>query len=215
MYKSKDNIDLFTVSKVKVPFGGLPEGESRIKACRLYKALYDEDIQLPGSFLVAKLKFDDSEEELKENYPKEYDILVKESLRRTKIANITSMENRLETKKEEITGYDILDFGKVVDKINKSESIDEIKNFLKEKRKENKLFKILSPSTKTVKIKDINRIALPLDSEEVPEFITEYINSDDLVIFENLASVIVKGIGIETVRNTGKQEIITNVVSYY
>ena len=125
------------------------------------------------------------------------------------------MENRLETKKEEITGYDILDFGKVVDKINKSESIDEIKNFLKEKRKENKLFKILSPSTKTVKIKDINRIALPLDSEEVPEFITEYINSDDLVIFENLASVIVKGIGIETVRNTGKQEIITNVVSYY
>lgn len=215
MYKSKDNIDLFTVSKVKVPFGGLPEGESRIKACRLYKALYGEDIQLPGSFLVAKLKFDDSEEELKENYPKEYDILVKESLRRTKIANITSMENRLETKKEEITGYDVLDFGKVVDKINKSESIDEIKNFLKEKRKENKLFKILSPSTKTVKIKDINRIALPLDSEEVPEFITEYINSDDLVIFENLASVIVKGIGIETVRNTGKQEIITNVVSYY
>ena len=215
MYKSKDNIDLFTVSKVKVPFGGLPEGESRIKACRLYKALYGEDIQLPGSFLVAKLKFDDSEEELKENYPKEYDILVKESLRRTKTANITSMENRLETKKEELTGYDILDFGKVVDKINKSESIDEIKNFLKEKRKESKLFKILSPSTKTVKIKDINRIALPLDSEEVPEFITEYINSDDLVIFENLASVIIKGIGIETVRNTGKQEIITNVVSYY
>ena len=125
------------------------------------------------------------------------------------------MKNRLETKKDELTGYDILDFGKLVDKINKAKSTEEIKSLLKDKRKENKLFKILSPSTKTVKIKDINKIALPLDSEEVPEFITTYIDSDDLVIFENLASVIVKGIGIETVRNIAKQEIITNVISYY
>jgi len=215
MYKSKENIDLFTVSKLKVDFGGLPEGESRIKACRLYKALYGKDISLPGSFLLAKLKFDDLEEDIKERYPKEYDILEKEALRRSKIANISSMENRLETKKEELTGNDILDFGKIVDKIKKANSLEEIKNLLKEKRKENKVFKILSPSTKSVKIKDIDRIALPLDSEEVPEFITEYINSDDLVIFENLASVIVKGIGIETVRNVSKQEIITNVISYY
>lgn len=215
MYKSKENIDLFTVSKLKVSFGGLPEGESRIKACRLYNALYGKDIQLPGSFLVAKLKFADVEEELKENYPKEYEILNKEALRRTKIANITSMKNRLESKKDELTGYEILDFGKIVDKIKKAKSTEEIKNLLKDKRKENKVFKILSPSTKTVKIKDINKIALPLDSEEVPEFITTYIDSDDLVIFENLASVIVKGIGIETVRNVAKQEIITNVVSYY
>ena len=217
MYKSKDNIDLFTVSKVKVPFGGLPEGESRIKACRLYKALYGEDIQLPGSFLVAKLKFDDSEEELKENYPKEYDILVKESLRRTKIANLTSIENRVIN----IYGYPEANekAKRILEELNKDinncDSIEEIKDYLKSRRKEDKGFKNICPSSKTVKIKDINRIALPLDSEEVPEFITEYINSDDLVIFENLASVIVKGIGIETVRNTGKQEIITNVVSYY
>ena len=125
------------------------------------------------------------------------------------------MKNRFETKKDELTGYEILDFGKIVDKIKKAKSTEEIKNLLKDKRKENKVFKILSPSTKTVKIKDINKIALPLDSEEVPEFITTYIDSDDLVIFENLASVIVKGIGIETVRNVAKQEIITNVVSYY
>ena len=76
-YLGLENIDLFTVSKIKVSFGGLPEGESRIKACRLYNALYGKDIQLPGSFLVAKLKFADVEEELKENYPKEYEILNK------------------------------------------------------------------------------------------------------------------------------------------
>ena len=38
MYKSKQNIDLFTVSKLQVSFGGLPEGESSIKE-RIYSYL--------------------------------------------------------------------------------------------------------------------------------------------------------------------------------
>ena len=61
----------------------------------------------------------------------------------------------------------------------------------------------------------IDKIAIPLDSESVDDFITEYIDSDDLTKFENLTAVIIQGIGLTVVRNNKKHQILTNTVSYY
>lgn len=221
LYKSKDNLELFTVNKLKVSFGGLPEGESRIKACRLYEALYDKSINLPGAFLETKIKFEGREEELKEDYPDMYDRLTKEALRRTKNAIISRIDNKLNSMVAddfaklglhlENTLADIKLYAK---DIMKSKDTDNIKKVFKElKSKYKDIFNKMSVSI--TKISDINKIAIPLDSESVDPFITEFIDSDEIDVFDNLAATIVKGIGIEVIRNKGNRQIITNTVTLF
>ena len=64
-------------------------------------------------------------------------------------------------------------------------------------------------------IDDINKIALPLEAETVDPFITEFININDITVFENLIAVIVQGLGLEIIRNNKGHQIIHNIVSYY
>lgn len=216
LYKSKENIELFTVSKLKKNYEELPSGEYRVKAINLYNELFDDKIPLPGSFLLTDISFEGREDYLLEEYPKEYGVLQKILKDRTidsnynslynKAMNIYSLEDNIPSKIKEF-----------LDGIKKCKMIDEVKEYIKSAKKNDPdldsfLYKY---NIKEVKIKDITKIAVPLDSEEVPTFITEFIDSENMAIFENLSGVIVKGIGLEVVRNSKGQQLITNTVSYY
>ena len=213
MFKSKNNKDLFPISKLKGDINSLPPGESRIKAVRLYDELFDEKINLPGSFIIAKLNFKGRVEELEMEDNEFYLRLNESAINRERIAQITAVKNKIESNsdnlndeiKEKITEY--------INKITDSKTHEEIRSIYNEYKK--KLTGFINPSFKKVIIEDIDRIALPLDTENVHPFITKYIDTNDLVIFENLASVIVKGIGFEVLRNKVKRQLLTNVVSYY
>ena len=217
MYKSTKNIELFTVLKVKSKYGVLPEGEHRIKACRLYNALFNNEIPLPGAFLVANITFEERLDILAENYPREYEILKKVALDRMIVSNKESVRNKflkeniteeeLDTLEEHAFRRDILA------KLDTATNYDDIKAILGAFKKEHREYN--SITYKKIDVVDIKKIAIPLESEEVPDFITEFIDSDDLDVFENLASIIVKGVGLETVRNKKKRQLITNIVSYY
>lgn len=212
LYKSKDNLELFTVSKLKVRFGEFPEGESRIKACRLYKTLYDTPINLPGSFLITNLKLD--EEDIKERFPDKYERLQKEVHRRLIFSNVDSLKNKWASLYPD-KAMDI-EFNELIENIEKAKDLDEIKYLIKEAKKKGLEPDIISKFTaKKSTIEMINKIAIPLDSEEVDEFITEYIDSDDLTNFENLSAVVIQGIGLTVVRNNKKHQVLTNTVSYY
>lgn len=213
IYKSKDNKEFFTVSKLKVRYGeSLGEGESRIKATRLYEALFKDKIEIPGSFIMAKISFAGRVEELEENYNEEYHILDKESIRLTKYKTINSIKNKAEKLLDKEDKKILYNLCKLVEE---SSSIKDIQQLIREYRKEYPICKELKVAISKYTIEHIDRIALPLDSETIPDFITEFIDSNDLVVFENLASVIVKGVGLEVIRNKRKHQVITNVVSYY
>lgn len=70
-------------------------------------------------------------------------------------------------------------------------------------------------SVKVSKFSDITKIALPIDSETVPPFVTEFMDHEDLTVFENLIATTVQGLGIEVVRNKKKRSVISNIVSFY
>ena len=212
LYKSKENIELFTVAKLKVPFGEFPEGEYRIKACRLYEALYDTPINIPGSFLITNLKLD--EEDIKERFPDKYERLLKEAHRRLIFSNVDSLKNKWSTLYPE-KPMDI-EYNELIENIEKAKDLDEIKYLIKEAKKKGIEPSIIDKFTaKKSTIEMIDKIAIPLDSEEVDEFITEYIDSDDLTKFENLSAVVIQGIGLTVVRNNKKHQVLTNTVSYY
>lgn len=212
LYKSAKNIELFTVAKLKVHFGGITEGDYRIKACRLYEALYDIPINIPGSFLITNLKLD--EEDIKERFPDKYERLLKEAHRRLIFYNTNSLRNKWEALYPE-KPIDI-EYNELIENVEKAKDIDEIKYIIKEAKKKGIVPEIIDKFTaKKSTIDMIDKIAIPLDSESVDDFITEYIDSDDLTKFENLTAVIIQGIGLTVVRNNKKHQILTNTVSYY
>lgn len=215
LYKSKDNIELFTVNKIKEPYGQMNESDYRMKAVRLYNSLYNTEISLPGSFLITNIKFTGREEDLKEDYPEKYEI-IKENMRlRTIYSNKRSLKNKIDalelTEEEQKKYYDFLN------SLDNAKDYEDMRdNYIKPLKKDDFFNRILKDyAYKNVKIEDITKIAIPLDSESVDDFITEYIDSDDIAVFENLAAVIIQGIGMEVVKNAKNRQLLTNIVSYY
>lgn len=213
MYKSKDNKDLFSISKLRGDMNSLPSGESRIKALRLYNELYDKEINVPGSFIMAKLNFKGRVEELEDEDNEFYLKLNASAINREKIAQLLALNNKIEANKDKLDDSIKEKITKYINKITDSTSHKDTKKIYNEYKKELKDF--INPTFKKVTIEDIDRIALPLDTEIIDPFITKYIDTDDLAIFENLASVVVKGIGFEVIRNKVKRQLLTNIVSYY
>lgn len=75
-----------------------------MKACRLYEALYGESINLPGTFLVCNMKFDP--EIIEENYPREFEIMKQELVRRDRERFLESLINSIGGD-EVIQGYSL------------------------------------------------------------------------------------------------------------
>ena len=106
--------------------------------------------------------------------------------------------------------------------LSDTEKIAEFKDEWRNKNKEWKdtNLRVLINALDIVKVKidDVNKIAIPIDNEEVPEFITYFIDIDEVTVFDNLVANVVEGLGILTVRNNdggqGKQ-IVHNIISYY
>lgn len=240
MYKNKENIQMFTISKYKKGYDDLfdyERGNDRIKACLLYNALYpDRDpIKIPGSFLVATIDFANREEDLQERFPEQYKkidqynrdrLLLKYQMSvRSKIRALYNIEKDEDIDELKVTDPAVLDFMYKVDKISTyeelNELIPEIKAEYKEKIKKElpyneNIWSILDKtSIEKNKIAEIKKIAIPLDSEVVDEFITEYMSTDDILVFENLASVIVEGLGLMTIRNNSDRSTLSNIVTYF
>lgn len=213
MYKSKNNKDLFAISKLRGDMNCLPAGESRIKALRLYTELFGKEINVPGSFIMAKLNFKDREDELKMEDEEFYYKLEASAVNREKIAQIISVKNKIETNKDKLNEDIQSKITDYIEELTDSKSHKETREIYNKYKKELKDF--VNSTFKKVEIADIDRIALPLDTEFVDPFITKYIDTNDLTIFENLASVILKGIGFEVIRNKDKRQLLTNIVSYY
>lgn len=228
-YKTKNNLNIFTPVKLNTDYETTDPSDHRIKAVEVYNRLFGEDspIPLPGTFLVTKIDFTDKEDELEENFPREYKILKKytESLAydKTKKKFRTNYEKLIEDKEFTLT-EECTQFLKSI-KWNILTNTYKIKEHKEEWRKKNKEWKdtnlrvlINALDVAKVKLEDVNKIAIPIDNEEVPEFITYFIDIDEVTVFDNLVANVVEGLGILTVRNNdggqGKQ-IVHNIISYY
>ena len=151
-------------------------------------------------------------------YPEMYKKLQHVVNDRAKISSLKSFNNKLQTLTMKPYAETIIN--ELIKKKKKCETIDDMKVVLSETKKKYKedsyvteLIKLLA--IKNLKISDINKIAVPLDAETVDPFITEFIDINDVSIFENLLAVVVQGLGIEVVRNPKKRQVIPNIVSYY
>ena len=230
LFKGPKNIEMFTVSKLKKNRDDMMANEFleyRFKAVKLYEELYGEEIPIPGSFLITNIDFKDRTEDIKRLYPDKYKILEKIALERSIYGTIASL--RRNVSKYNDTENSIIDeesdFIKgIIKNIKSKTSNKEIKDYIKEMRTYVKDSILVSGVdklcvekfiAKIVDIEDLNKIALPLEAETVDPFITEFININDITVFENLIAVIVQGLGLEIIRNNKGHQIIHNIVSYY
>lgn len=228
-YKTKNNLNIFTPIKLNTGYDTTDPSDHRIKAVEVYNRLFGKDssIPLPGTFLITKIDFTDREDDLLENFPEEYEILKKYtgelSLGKTR-KKFRSNYEKLIADKDFISTEECKEFLRSI-KWNELDTIEKIKKHKEEWRKRNKEWKdvnlrLLINALDTVKVDldDVNKIALPIDNEEVPEFITYFIDIDEVTVFDNLVANVVEGLGILTVRNAdggqGKQ-IVHNIISYY
>ena len=228
-YKTKNNLNIFTPVKLNTDYETTDPSDHRLKAVEVYNILFGKDspISLPGTFLVTKIDFTDREEELEESFPREYKILKKYIERlayeKTKKKFRNNYEKLMDDKDFSMT-EECTQFIKAI-KWNILTDTEKIAEFKDEWRNKNKEWKdtnlrILINALDIVKVKidDVNKIAIPIDNEEVPEFITYFIDIDEVTVFDNLVANVVEGLGILTVRNNdggqGKQ-IVHNIISYY
>ena len=113
----------------------------------------------------------------------------------------------------------------VMDEINQLEkySLNEVRKLLTKLRKDYKAemnnfegnYKDIIKTPTAIKLKNINRIALPLESTEADDFITEFMSTDEIAIYQNLISTIMEGLGLVVVPNNTKKGIVHNILSVY
>ena len=228
-YKTKNNLNVFTPVKLNTDYETTDPSDHRLKAVEVYNILFGESspISLPGTFLVTKIDFTDREEELEEMFPREYGLLKTYTERlaydKTKKKFRNNYEKLMNDKDFSMT-EECTQFIKAI-KWNILSDTDKINEFKDEWRNKNKEWKdvnlrVLINTLDIVKVKidDVNKIAIPIDNEEVPEFITYFIDIDEVTVFDNLVANVIEGLGILTVRNNdggqGKQ-IVHNIISYY
>lgn len=233
-FKTEDNLEIFTPHRLNDKVSNILPSDHRLKAVNLYNTLFGDDelgkIEIPGVFLLTKVDFTNKEDYMKENYEKEYKKLVKYaramSFYRMRDKFLDNKKKLINDEKFIMTEHVEHFFDEVDSLVLKKKYKDEdIKEFKNEWRKKNKVIKdtnlriaINSLELRTIKISDINKIALPIDATTVPKFITEFVDLTDITVFDNLIAVLIEGIGILCVRNNGDgkgRQMITNVVKYY
>lgn len=231
LFKGPKNIEMFTVSKLKKNKDDMMVNEFleyRFKAVKLYEELYGEEIPIPGSFLITNIDFKDRTEDIKRLYPDKYNILEKIALDRSKFGTIAKLKRKMEKHDDvnhninnAVHSKFIKDF---IYNIERQESINDLKKYVKDTKDSIKDDNKISSEEreyltgfvpKIIDIEQIDKIALPLEAETVDSFITEFININDITVFENLIAVIVQGLGLEIIRNNKGHQIIHNIVSYY
>ena len=218
--KSTDNIDLFTIKKLKEDEEAVDKYRSEYKAIEVYRSLYpnEDPIGLPGYFLMTTLDFENREEELEENFPEQFKILTNYADKKSASRIKRTLLNRFENKNVKIPK-------EVMEEINKLDtySVLEIRKILTDLRKRFKdkmnnfegNYKGILNTPTAIKLKDIDRIALPLEATDVNEFITEFMSTDEIAIYQNLISTIMEGLGLVVVPNNTKKGIVHNILSAY
>ena len=222
IFRAKDNLDVFTVAKLKFGYNNAVLSDFRYKAVENYNILFDAKITLPGAFLITKIDLTDAEDEIQDNYPhiwvKIGELIKKRSVDQT-LASIIAKKEKIwvdEQIPEEVN--DIISNMYELDNVEDiSKYIKYIKSSYKGKEISNELKEFLdSLKVKKVKLADIDKIAIPIDDEVVPEFISAHIDLNEIAVFENLIAVLIKGLGFEVIRNNnGAKQIVHNIISYY
>lgn len=78
---------------------------------------------------------------------------------------------------------------------------------------ENKLGRL---SANKKKYRDLSKLALPLDAQNIPQFILDFVDKIPfLSLAPNLLSPVSSGLSLETYRDGNKRQHISNVISYY
>lgn len=233
-FKTEDNLEIFTPHRLNDKVSNILPSDHRLKAVNLYNTLFGDDelgkIEIPGVFLLTKVDFTNKEDYMKENYENEYKRLTKYaramSFYRMRDKFLSNRQKLINDEKFVMTEHAQHFFDEVDSLVIKKKYSDErIKEFKNEWRQKNKVIKdtnlrlaINALELRTIKISDINKIALPIDATTVPRFITEFVDLTDITVFDNLIAVLIEGIGILCVRNNGDgkgRQMITNVVKYY
>ena len=240
MYKSEDNIKMFTISKFKKGYDNLHDyekGGDRFKAIEVYNTLYPdkEPIKIPGSFLIASIDFKDREEELYDDWREQFDKLTLYNLNRlvvkcqcafrAQIRNLFDINKKDDITEENCTSKELYGLMLDIDERNDYNELqlylDGIKKYYRALKRNNKEYDkdvlriVEKVKLEQPKLEDITKIALPLDSETVDDFITEFLATKDTVVYENLISVITEGLGLVTIRNSSGRATLSNVISYF
>lgn len=225
-YKEKDNLDIFTVAKLNVSEDEVAHSDHRYKAVKLFNHLYPEEtpISIPGVFYVTKIDLKNKEEELEDSFPEIYERLITFAESETKRKSLNKFNNAknkfLDNEEFEITDdvarlFDYKDDSIFSSKLKMNEYKNEFKLILKETKSNDLKEALKCFSIMEVKVGDINKIALPIDNETVPEFISAFSDTNEIAVYDNLISAIVEGIGILCIKNKAKRNIVHNVVKYF
>ena len=240
MYRSEDNIKMFTISKFKKGYDNLHDyekGGDRFKAIEVYNALYPEKekITIPGSFLIASIDFKDRDEELMDEWRDQWEKLTTYNLYRlvtkckcafrAQIRSLYDINKKDDITEENCESQELFRLMIEIDEIEQyqhlKEYLDSIKKYYRTLKRNNKdydknIFSIVDKvKLEQPRLEDITKIALPLDSETVDDFITEFLATKDTVVYENLISVITEGLGLVTIRNSSGRATLSNVISYF
>lgn len=218
IFRRKNNLDIFTATKLKTDYTNTPRGEYRFKAVENYNILFDDEINLPGVFLMCKIDLKDKDDEVQERYPEIYKKILKILNDRSIYKSITRIKNKTTKMYGENIPDDVAEIMKELEVITDLEELKDYVRVLKKtyKGKDQEItdwIKLLSVDT--LKLDSIDKIAVPIDTEIIPEFISNYVDVKEIGVFENLISVIITGLGFEVVRNNSNKQIIHNIVSHY
>lgn len=210
-YRSVENIELFTTSKLKQGEEDANKFDHRYKAIEIYRLLFPElpEIELPGYFLITKLDFE-NRSDMEDLYPKEFKLLTEYADKKTVALFIKSILNKFDTLEQKVPKELIKEI-KGLNKLTENEA----RTRLKELRVEYNDYKDYLKTPPGISLKDIKKIALPIDAKEVPKFVTEFMSIDEITVFQNLISVVVEGLGLVAVKNNQDNSIVHNIVSYY
>jgi hypothetical protein len=231
-----------TLTKIKDP-STLAYGEARLKAMRLWKALYpDVEIEVPGVIGNIKIVFtEELLEKIKSEYKHIYDTLYDVALD----LHIYAFANKCRSKYEkqgnvlwseytpECRAYvnDIFDIvSRYEKKINYLEIKDKILKVYNRyyhsddtlNKELKKLFNFNPAFEKKVDkyiIEYISRIGIPTDLDKMPEILSIYdgeVMSDDIVSeYEQLLAPLVQTLGIVVLKNKNNNKVATNVLHVF
>ena len=143
-------------------------------------------------------------------YPKEFKLLTEYADKKTVALFIKSILNKFDTLEQKVPKELIKEI-KGLNKLTENEA----RARLKELRVEYNDYKDYLKTPPGISLKDIKKIALPIDAKEVPKFVTEFMSIDEITVFQNLISVVVEGLGLVAVKNNQDNSIVHNIVSYY
>ena len=211
----KDNrlLDYCVALKLKTKLPETDISDYRYKAVTLWNALATEEkdiIETPASFYAIPISITDK---FKEKHPEVYQKIVSWLNEKNTLMikrHLVEILDNPKSKKYEFISFVQQNFD--LTNIHSADDWKDIRTKALKLKKERKL-KISAEDIPYWTESDISKIAYPITSEVVPEFILDLVNTDNsLVLINSLLAPVIQELHIVCPRNTDGKRLVTNII---